>query len=103
MDVTPILEDLNDAQREAVTAPAAPLLVIQGRNDPRVVVGESDRLVDELRSQGKDIEYLVFDDEGHGFLKKENRLGGYGKILDFLDLHLKGGPADQDVEAVEAG
>ena len=63
---------------------AAPMLVIQGRNDPRVVVGESDRLVDELRSQGKDIEYLVFDDEGHDMVKHENKVTAYAAILNFF-------------------
>jgi dipeptidyl aminopeptidase/acylaminoacyl peptidase len=67
---------------------AAPLLVIQGRNDPRVVLGESDRLVDELRSKGKDIEYLVFDDEGHDMVKHENKVKAYVAILEFFESRL---------------
>jgi dipeptidyl aminopeptidase/acylaminoacyl peptidase len=67
---------------------AAPLLVIQGRNDPRVVVGESDRLVDELRSKGKDIEYLVFDDEGHDMVKHANKVKAYVAILEFFESRL---------------
>jgi len=68
---------------------ACPMLVIQGRNDPRVVVAESDRLVEELRSQGKDIEYLVFDDEGHDMVKRENKERAYEAIAGFLIEHLK--------------
>jgi pimeloyl-ACP methyl ester carboxylesterase len=68
---------------------ACPMLVIQGRNDPRVVVAESDRLVEELRSQGKDIEYLVFDDEGHDMVKRENKERAYEAIAGFLVEHLK--------------
>jgi dipeptidyl aminopeptidase/acylaminoacyl peptidase len=75
---------LERSPRTHLDALAAPMLVIQGRNDPRVVVGESDRLVDELRSQGKDIEYLVFDDEGHDMVKHENKVTAYAAILDFF-------------------
>ncbi len=67
---------------------AAPLLVIQGRNDPRVVVGESDMLVDDLRSKGKDIEYLVFDDEGHDMVKHANRVKAYATIVEFFERKL---------------
>ena len=38
------------------------------------------------------VEYVVFDDEGHGFSKKKNQIEGYGKVLAFLDTHLKGAP-----------
>jgi dipeptidyl aminopeptidase/acylaminoacyl peptidase len=65
-----------------------PLLVLQGANDPRVLKVESDEMVQAARDNGALVEYLVFDDEGHGFLKKENRLEGYGAVLDFLDRHL---------------
>ena len=68
---------------------ACPMLVIQGRNDPRVVVTESDRLVEDLRSKGKQIEYLVFDDEGHDMVKRENKLRAYEAIADFLTKHLQ--------------
>ena len=70
---------------------ACPMLVIQGRNDPRVVVGESDKLVEDLRAQGKDIEYLVFDDEGHDMVKRENKLRAYEAIAGFLTTHLEPG------------
>ncbi|MCY0885670.1 MAG: S9 family peptidase [Firmicutes bacterium] len=58
-----------------------PMLVIQGANDPRVVRAESDRLVEALRAQGVAVEYLVFEDEGHGFTKKENEIRAYRAIL----------------------
>ncbi len=66
-----------------------PLLVIQGANDPRVVERESRDLVGELRDQGKDIEYLVFEDEGHDVLKFDNRVRCYNTITEFLVQHLQ--------------
>jgi dipeptidyl aminopeptidase/acylaminoacyl peptidase len=68
---------------------AAPMLVIQGRNDPRVVAAESEDLVNELKAKGKDIELLVFEDEGHDVLKYENRVTCYNAITDFFARHLK--------------
>jgi len=68
---------------------SAPMLVIQGRNDPRVVAAESEDLVRELKSKGKDIELLVFEDEGHDVLKYENRVRCYMSIADFFARHLK--------------
>ena len=67
-----------------------PLLVLQGANDPRVLKVESDEIVAAAKSSGVPVEYLVFDDEGHGFRKKENQNKGYRAILEFLDHHLKG-------------
>ncbi len=67
-----------------------PLLVLQGANDPRVLKVESDEIVDAVKKNGVTVEYLVFDDEGHGFDKKENEIKGYQAILSFLDEHLKG-------------
>jgi acetyl esterase/lipase len=67
---------------------AAPMLVIQGRNDPRVVAAESEDLVRQLKAQGKDIELLVFEDEGHDVLKYENRVTCYNAITDFFAKHL---------------
>jgi dipeptidyl aminopeptidase/acylaminoacyl peptidase len=68
---------------------ACPMLVIQGRNDPRVVASESEDLVNHLREQGKQIEMLVFEDEGHDVLKYENRVACYNTIADFFARHLK--------------
>jgi dipeptidyl aminopeptidase/acylaminoacyl peptidase len=67
-----------------------PLMVVQGANDPRVVKAESDQMVGRLRSMGRTVEYMVFDDEGHGFTKRSNQLKGYAAMADFLVRHLKG-------------
>lgn len=67
-----------------------PLMVLQGANDPRVLQAESDDMVAAIRANGGIVEYLIFDDEGHGFRKSENRIKGYAAILSFLDTHLKG-------------
>lgn len=65
-----------------------PLLVIQGAKDPRVVKSESDQVVEKLKSMNKQVEYLVFENEGHGFLKPENELLAYKKAADFLTTHI---------------
>ncbi|MCX6059525.1 MAG: prolyl oligopeptidase family serine peptidase [Chloroflexi bacterium] len=67
----------------------APMLVIQGRNDPRVVAAESQDLVKQLKAQGKNIELLLFEDEGHDVLKYENRVICYNAITDFFTKYLK--------------
>ncbi|GBF11909.1 S9 family peptidase [Tepidibacillus sp. HK-1] len=64
-----------------------PMLVIQGANDPRVVKAESDQIVASLREKGVEVEYLVLEDEGHGFSKKENEIKVNRLILDFLERH----------------
>lgn len=66
-----------------------PVMVLQGANDPRVLQIESDEIVEELNMNDIPVEYVVFDDEGHGFRKKENQIEGYRKIKSFLDLYLK--------------
>jgi dipeptidyl aminopeptidase/acylaminoacyl peptidase len=66
-----------------------PLIVLQGANDPRVLQVESDEIVAAVRSNGVPVEYVLFDDEGHGFVKKENEIKGYGKVKEFLDIYLK--------------
>jgi dipeptidyl aminopeptidase/acylaminoacyl peptidase len=68
----------------------APLMVLQGANDPRVLQVESDEIVAAAKKNGVPVEYIVFPDEGHGFVKKENEIRGYSGILAFLDTHLKG-------------
>lgn len=73
-----------------VDAITAPLLVIQGANDPRVTKAESDQIVAALRERGVEVEYLVKDDEGHGFVKPENRMEAYGAIETFFARHLGG-------------
>ena len=67
-----------------------PLMVLQGANDPRVIKPESDEIVAAVKKNDVPVEYVVFDDEGHGFTKKKNQIEGYGKILAFLDTYLKG-------------
>jgi len=71
-----------------------PLMVLQGANDPRVIKPESDDIVAAVRKNGVPVEYVVFDDEGHGFSKKKNQIEGYGKVLAFLDKYLKADPVE---------
>ena len=66
-----------------------PVMVLQGANDPRVLQVESDEIVAEIMKNKIPVEYVIFEDEGHGFRKKENQIKGYGKIKDFLDFYLK--------------
>jgi dipeptidyl aminopeptidase/acylaminoacyl peptidase len=66
-----------------------PLIVLQGANDPRVLQVESDEIVEGVRASGIPVEYVLFPDEGHGFIKKENEIEGYGKVKEFLDKYLK--------------
>ncbi|HEX8982020.1 MAG TPA: prolyl oligopeptidase family serine peptidase [Ktedonobacterales bacterium] len=66
----------------------APLLVLQGANDPRVVKAESDQMVERLKSQGHEVEYVVFPDEGHGFTRRTNLLRGYSLTANFFERHL---------------
>ncbi len=66
-----------------------PLLVIQGVNDVRVLKVESDEIVEGVKKNNVPVEYVVFPDEGHGFVKKENQITAAKKTLEFLDTHLK--------------
>jgi dipeptidyl aminopeptidase/acylaminoacyl peptidase len=67
-----------------------PVMVLQGSNDPRVLQVESDEMVEAIRAAGVPVEYVIFPDEGHGFVKKENEIKAYSQILEFLDKYLKG-------------
>lgn len=67
---------------------SCPLLVIQGKNDPRVIEQESRDLVEHLRKIGKQVEYLMFENEGHDVLKLENRITCYSTITDFFKKYL---------------
>ena len=67
---------------------SCPLLVIQGQNDPRVVERESRDVVEQLRGLGRDVDYLVFEDEGHDVLKLANRVRCYDTIVGFFSQHL---------------
>ena len=66
-----------------------PLLVVQGANDPRVLQVESDELVAAVRANNVPVEYVLFDDEGHGFRKRANRITASTAYLDFLNEHLQ--------------
>ncbi|MBA2693557.1 MAG: S9 family peptidase [Rubrobacter sp.] len=66
----------------------APLMVIHGKNDPRVPVGEAEQIVERVKKNGGTVEYLVYEDEGHGLAKLKNRLDAYPKVAAFLDEHL---------------
>jgi dipeptidyl aminopeptidase/acylaminoacyl peptidase len=70
---------------DAITAP---LMVVQGANDPRVVKAESDQIVDSLRARGVEVRYDVYEDEGHGFTKRENEMKAIGDVGAFLVEHL---------------
>jgi dipeptidyl aminopeptidase/acylaminoacyl peptidase len=66
----------------------APLMVIQGANDPRVIKPESDDIVEAVKKNNVPVEYVVFPDEGHGFSKKKNQMESSKRILEFLDKYL---------------
>jgi dipeptidyl aminopeptidase/acylaminoacyl peptidase len=66
-----------------------PLLVLQGSNDPRVLQVESDEIVAGAKKNGTPVEYVLFPDEGHGFVKKENQMKAAEETLKFLDKYLK--------------
>jgi len=66
-----------------------PIMVLQGANDPRVLQVESDEIVAGVKKNKVPVEYIVFPDEGHGFVKKENEIKGYSAVLKFLDKYLK--------------
>ena len=66
-----------------------PIMVLQGANDPRVLQIESDEIVEAVKKNNVPVKYVVFPDEGHGFVKKENEIKGYGEILVFLETYLK--------------
>ncbi|WP_417686409.1 S9 family peptidase [Pseudidiomarina gelatinasegens] len=67
----------------------APVLVVQGANDPRVLQVESDEMVEAIRANNVPVEYVLFDDEGHGFAVKENRIEAQEAYLKFLETYLQ--------------
>lgn len=71
----------------------APLFIAQGANDPRVNKAESDQMVAALKERGVEVDYMVKDNEGHGFHNQENRFDFYRAMEQFLDKHLK--PTDE--------
>jgi dipeptidyl aminopeptidase/acylaminoacyl peptidase len=89
-------DDPADKARMTATSPAlnaekikTPLLVAQGARDPRVNKAESDQIVEALRKRGVDVQYIVKDNEGHGFANEENRFEFYAAMEAFLGKHLK--------------
>lgn len=85
-----------DHERLVATSPAlnadkikTPLFIAQGAHDPRVNKDESDQMVAALRSRGVDVEYMVKDNEGHGFHNDENKFEFYESMEAFLRQHLK--------------
>lgn len=90
--------DLNDPEEAAIAKEASPiyqvdkivkpLFVVQGANDPRVNINESDQIVKALRKKGYDVPYMVKYDEGHGFAKEENSIEFYKAMMGFFYKHL---------------
>jgi len=66
----------------------APLFVLHGANDPRVPVGEARQIAERAREQDLPVELLVFEDEGHGIAKLDNRIEAYTQVVEFLDEHV---------------
>lgn len=85
-DRAKFIEDSPITYLETMTKP---MLVVQGAKDPRVVKEESDQIVEKLKEKKRDITYLVLENEGHGFAKKENEIAVYKKVMSFLEQHQK--------------
>ena len=79
-----------------VDAVKKPLLIVQGANDPRVTQLESDQIVKALRDAGKEVEYILFKNEGHGISRWQNDLTYHRRIEEFLAKHLGGRDAGFD-------
>ncbi len=69
----------------------APLMALHGARDPRVPIGETEQIVAALQERGQPVEYVRFENEGHGFIKYDNRVRAYTAIADFLDRHIMAG------------
>ena len=78
-----------------------PLLVVQGANDPRVNINESNQMVESLRGRGVAVDYMVKDNEGHGFHNEENRFDFYRAMEKFLAKHLRGIEPEGDIVPAE--
>jgi len=78
------ISPLNHVDRIAV-----PMVVIHGANDPRVPLSEAEQLVDKVRQRGLPVEFLVFDDEGHGLAKRKNQIAAYSTVAEFLNEVLR--------------
>ncbi len=71
-----------------IAAVKCPLMVLHGARDPRVPISETEKLVSTLAEFGQTVEYIRFEDEGHGFVKRTNRITAYTAIADFFDTNL---------------
>ena len=67
------------------------MLFVHGANDPRGPIGETEQILENLRSRGRPAEYVRFEDEGHGIVKLKNKLVAWPAIGDFLEEHLGAG------------
>lgn len=77
------------APMKAIDRLEAPLFVIHGANDPRVPLSEAQQLVAALEEREVPVTFLVFDDEGHGLVKRANKMVAFPAVVEFLDRHLK--------------
>ena len=77
-----------------------PFIVLQGSNDPRVLKVESDEIVAAAKKNGVPVKYVIFSDEGHGFVKKENNIKASEEVLKFVDKYLKGLPDNEAGEKI---
>ncbi len=66
------------------------MIILQGANDPRVLQVESEEIVQAIRANGVPVEYVLFDDEGHGLRNRDNEIEGYRAIREFLGEYLSG-------------
>ena len=66
----------------------APLLVLQGNNDPRVPKEEAQQVVDLLKADGKVVDVTYYPNEGHGFVKRENQIDAITRSIEWLDRYL---------------
>ena len=82
-----LLEEISPINR--VDAIETPLFVLHGANDPRVPVGETEQIVEALRTREIPVRKLIFDDEGHGFSKLRNRIEAYQAIVEFLEEYVR--------------
>jgi dipeptidyl aminopeptidase/acylaminoacyl peptidase len=83
------LESISPINR--IEAIDAPLFVLHGENDPRVPVDEAEQIVEKARRQAVPVRKLIFEDEGHGFTKLENRIEAYQSVVEFLGTHVTAG------------
>ncbi len=77
----------------------APLLVVHGANDPRVPIFEAEQIVATLESRRVAVEFLRFDDEGHGLVRRENQVRAYARAAEFFERYLGTGPAGSNAPA----